>query len=243
MISPNLKTIMQSLLFQWFSVSGSSGAQGELNVQGFLSGVQDFDYNCVPVAAIWKLKDGITSQERRLSDFFHKDVAIVVYSDPDTITRQTTLLRKWLGYTKVACAVHLKDKMYYIGRGYLLDSHFKPLIMATYSVKEFQRNHLSNVFVHSPMLHIAPEVLVDPYWKKLVTECMIPVALESKAKLFVLNSQVPKKYANVTQHIDVRIHDLSQFVLPIEMPPLTMNISEELTTATSSLPELPETLY
>lgn len=243
MRSPNLIRSMQTLLFKWFSTSDSDQAIGELNVQGFINGVQEFDRNFVPVSAIWKLSATVQSQERHLGDFLRRDVAIVVGSDPETITKQNTLLKEWLRYTQIAHAVYLKDKLYYIGHGYLLDSKFKPLIMATYSIKEFQQNHLSRVFIHSPTLHIAPELLVDPYWRKLVPECMIPIALESKTRLSVLNFHVPKKYANVVQNIDVKVHDLSQFILTIKMPSLTANVSEELLAATRNLIELPAVTY
>lgn len=243
MMSPNLIKSMQTLLYKWFSTSDTDKARGELNVRGFINTVQGFGCNFVPVSAIWKLSAAIPSREKHQSDFFRKDVTIVVYSDPETVTRQSTLLKKWLNYTRVARAVYLKNKLYYIGHGYLLDSNFKPLIIATYSVKEFQQNHQSCVFLHSPTLHIAPELLVDPYWKKLVTEYMIPTAVESKVKLATLNFQVPKKYAKVVQNIDVKVHDLTQFVLPIKMPSLTMNVSEELTAMTRNLTELPAVIY
>ena len=243
MTSPNLIRSMRTLLLRWFSVCGLNCDCKELNVLGFINGVQEFDQNFVPVSAIGKLNATTPPQESPLRDFFHKDVAIIVKSVPRVVTNRSVLLKEWSNYSKVAQAVYLKDRLYYIGHGYLLDSKLKPLIMATYSVKEFKQKHLSRVLMHSPTLHIAPELLVDPYWKKFISECMIPTAVKNKVGLSAINFHIPKKYANVIQNTDVKVHDLSSFILSIKEPPLTMNISEELNTVTKDLTELPAVIY
>ena len=242
MTSPNLIRSMQTLLLRWFSVYNLN-CDCELNVLGFINGVQEFDQNFVPVSAIWKLNATTSPQESHLSDFLHKDVAIIVNSTPRVVTNRSVLLKEWLNCSKVAQAVYLKDRLYYIGHGYLLDSKLKPLIMATYSIKEFKKECLSRVLMHSPTLHIAPELFVDPYWKKIIFECMIPTAVENKVRLSEINSYIPKKCVNVIQNIDVEVHDLSLFILSIKEPPLTMNISEELNTVTKDLTELPTVIY
>lgn len=243
MIGSRITTYMRDLLPDWFSDPGYCELYGELDVQGFVSGVQELDQNFIPVLNFWRQCDINLTQKGSLRDFLHKDAAIIVSNNGYVPTTQSVLLRAWLNCTNAAYTANLKGKLYYIGYGYLLDSELKPLIMATYSIKEFKYNNLSYVFRHSPTLHIAPELLIDPYWRKLITECMIPVALTTKVRLGDCNRSIPKKYSKVIQNVDVKVHELSQFVLPVRMPSLTTDISKELTAATIDLTELPEVMF
>lgn len=234
-----IKTAIKEVLTDWFFYKYyNNRALENVILQGFLRTPSNFGVSSVPVHTV-KIIALSSTKKVTLKDFLETSVVLTRrYNGSKIIVKTSKLFREWGGVGQELYRVTFRGVNYYIGPGMLLTQDLKPLIMATCSVATFRKKGVVQWYTHSPTVNIAPELMSDPTWKKLIINYFIPLCNQAiQAKKF--SASVPDVYKNAQQTINLQIHDLSQFIIPVKVPELTEDLTEELTTEMQNLTELP----
>lgn len=235
----NIKTAIEGLLTSWFFGRYRGIPTGDTPIlQSFLRVPNDFGVSTVPMHT---LKTVAASHTKiGLKSFIETNIVLHQrYRWSMQKLRATRLFNEWRSLEAQLCPTNFKGVNYFLGPGMLLSAKFKPLIMATCSVVTFKRKGVIKWYAHSPTVNIAPELMSDSTWKKIILNYFIPLC-NQPIKIKNFSSSVPETYKNTQQTINLQIHDLSQFIISIKIPELTENLTEELGTEMQSFTELPQ---
>lgn len=185
----------------------------------------------------------VSSLQKPISKVTLKDlmnhVASSFISEQCSYSSIRMLLKSWQYIDKGHVEAHIKDEVFYTGPGSLLDKDKNPLIVMTFCATQIKHLNGNYPLLHTPTLHVSPDLFNYKIWAKFFQEVIVPASKERIA-LTYFNHVVPDNRKSELFNITVQVHELDFLVLKVPKVPLTTDMTKEMQGVIKDLKKLPK---